>query len=365
MRAGDYTSYLRILGDKNNQVLNKVCWIITLVGPIILLGKIVGVFQSDNKSDCILILGITFFMAALHTWFIRKNVKSIVVTEVGLVNIEILLGIMWILKMNLNLTWFIVPIVSLMFCQIRVYVITCISNFLVMAVSFYFSIDYRSQRTITVLSKERWFADTLGGYAIEYLFMFIVGLFVCKQLAEQLEKIFSHTLQMKQKDIEVFTDKMTHLWKNDYMEKFFNELPETLKKGSAFVIFDMDNFKKVNDDYGHLEGDRALIRFSEVLKNIENSIPNCIASRFGGDEFTLFLPNIKSIGDLEKYLRMIKKLAEWSFEEDEILRIIKLSIGAAYIVNPEVGYEDVFTNADQCLLTVKKEGKNNFRCIEI
>lgn len=127
----------------------------------------------------------------------------------------------------------------------------------------------------------------------------------------------------------------------------------------ALFIVDLDHFKEINDTYGHQHGDDILRRFAESLSVIFRKT-DCIG-RFGGDEFIIFLPNIKDHQALIRFAKQINTAAhEIEIQADHAL--LSASIGIALIPEHGQSYEDVFRAADHALYQVKERGRDGY-CI--
>jgi diguanylate cyclase (GGDEF)-like protein len=103
---------------------------------------------------------------------------------------------------------------------------------------------------------------------------------------------------------EVFLDSLTKLYNRRWLyEEFLNDDFFTCKGALAFL--DLDDFKSVNDNYGHQTGDKVLIVIAQVLKKLENAL----LVRFAGDEFIVILPNgskytlDRALGTIQKNLK--------------------------------------------------------------
>lgn len=128
------------------------------------------------------------------------------------------------------------------------------------------------------------------------------------------------------------------------------------------MIIDLDNFKKVNDCMGHLQGDEVLKKCSLLMKKTLR--PSDIIVRIGGDEFVVFLKDIKSREEIIRYTeRLVEELQMPYIFENRAL-FVSGSIGIA--VTPDDGntFEGLYEKADRALYTVKTEGKNNFSFYE-
>ena len=137
----------------------------------------------------------------------------------------------------------------------------------------------------------------------------------------------------------------------EYLHKSNNEM-------SAFIIIDLDNFKKINDSLGHLQGDEVLKQVANILK--ENFRKTDIIARLGGDEFIVFMKNIvqkeNAIISLNNLLKKLRLSYQW--HEETIL--ITGSIGVAVAPIDGATFEVLYKNADQALYNSKYSGKNGF-----
>lgn len=118
----------------------------------------------------------------------------------------------------------------------------------------------------------------------------------------------------------------------------------------SIIIFDIDNFKKINDTKGHVFGNKVIIKISEIIR--ENIRKDDIAGRFGGEEFIVILPNT----DLNTATNVAERIRKAIDKND--FQGVKVTISGG--VN-QYNNEDVFSLieiADQKLYTAKKTGKN-------
>lgn len=125
------------------------------------------------------------------------------------------------------------------------------------------------------------------------------------------------------------------------------------------VMLDIDNFKSVNDTYGHDNGDTVLIRLGEILKEI--SRVNGFAGRFGGEEFMIFLFGEDTSIQAHIINQVCKKLRETDFSFTD--RHITLSVGVTDISNGDT-FEECLERADKALYYSKQNGKNQVNWYE-
>lgn len=149
---------------------------------------------------------------------------------------------------------------------------------------------------------------------------------------------------------------------------FCHEVEQCLQEHSgatmnAMVFLDIDNFKLVNDSFGHLLGDEVICALAEKLQ--ERFSEKCICGRFGGDEFTVFIKEVKDMMELETQVEQFREeFAAQGFGKDHDIQIT-LSIGVSYNQGMRVSYQAMLSCADEALEKAKEYGKNRVSFYEI
>lgn len=128
--------------------------------------------------------------------------------------------------------------------------------------------------------------------------------------------------------------------------------------GYLFVIMDLDNFKQVNDRYGHQQGDRALYEFAGLLTHTFRRTDTLF--RLGGDEFGVFFSAPREIGVLEYKLKSLVQNYQALAQKNWPAAGSSLSIGGVYGQMPRE-FSELYRMADEVLYAVKKEGKGMVR----
>ncbi len=179
---------------------------------------------------------------------------------------------------------------------------------------------------------------------------------------EDLRKSLAKKLMLKTQEVEDIQsksqkDSLTGLWNRNYTEKLADEI---LKSGEncSLMMIDMDNFKAINDNYGHIAGDRTLKMFAETLENYCGK--EDILCRIGGDEFVVFVRSVHSKNELSNLAGDIladlcRKLDECKFDTNS-----SVSIGIAQAPDDGTEFKDLYNAADKALYYVKQNGKNSF-----
>ncbi len=167
-----------------------------------------------------------------------------------------------------------------------------------------------------------------------------------------------------------FIDPLTGLYNRHYLELF---VPQEIKKASlnnyplSLLMIDVDKFKKINDSYGHLCGDKALTHTADIMKKAVRQ--NDTVIRYAGDEFIILLPgadrettsvickelltnieNNKFIGDKDQDLRMTLSIGYAVYPEDaeEQLKLIDMADKALYLSKKKRPEQIFFRKRSDC-----------------
>ncbi len=130
------------------------------------------------------------------------------------------------------------------------------------------------------------------------------------------------------------------------------------KARSALMVLDIDNFKQINDRYGHMLGDAVLVEVSAKIAGMFRGAD--IVSRIGGDEFMIFLPDVHTEEVVEKradeLIGTLKKLLQENVGEISF----SCSIGLAFSESRQDDFTKLFNQADRALYRAKAAGKNRY-----
>ena len=171
----------------------------------------------------------------------------------------------------------------------------------------------------------------------------------------------------KEKELEILKinekikyDYLTNLYTREACQNEIERVISNYKAGSgiaALFIIDLDNFKKVNDIFGHLTGDKILMEAAKNLRNIVRKTD--ILGRMGGDEFVLLLENISKIEDIKKIAEKINKALIKTYSKNNKDITISASIGIT-IIEENMTVRKVYKKADKALYRVKYNGRNSY-----
>jgi diguanylate cyclase (GGDEF)-like protein len=158
------------------------------------------------------------------------------------------------------------------------------------------------------------------------------------------------------------TDDLTGIWNRRYLRR---QLPHEVERARTFnvplslLLFDIDDFKQINDSFGHVLGDVVL---SELCGAVRETLrPTDSLARFGGDEFAVILPHTDLAGATtvaDRVLRRIRGLAIPTDDEGSIR--CSVSIGVAEYSRADPSAEELVRRADERLYQSKRQGKNRY-----
>jgi diguanylate cyclase (GGDEF)-like protein len=150
-------------------------------------------------------------------------------------------------------------------------------------------------------------------------------------------------------------DVLTGLYNRRFFEGIMKRSKEEKETSYSVAMLDVDDFKKINDTYGHETGDRVL---AAVSKCIEASLPeNAVAVRWGGEEFVLYLPQVDSARALDVLNDFRAKLSEQEIYHKGNRVVITATIGLC-TGESIADYEEYIRQADEKLYWGKQHGKN-------
>ena len=171
-----------------------------------------------------------------------------------------------------------------------------------------------------------------------------------KALEKQLQKLAN-------------TDPLTDLYnRRVFLERLAEESARLARndgQSTALLMIDLDNFKRVNDTYGHSTGDAVLRQFANIMRETVRTID--IAARLGGEEFAILLPNTTQEEAMCLAERLRKRIADTEFYYEKGVVRMTISTGAALLTADDIEGDAVLNHADAALYEAKDAGRNQSR----
>jgi diguanylate cyclase (GGDEF)-like protein len=154
-------------------------------------------------------------------------------------------------------------------------------------------------------------------------------------------------------------DKLTGLHNRTMLSQIFSEIvsqAQLEKQHVSFIAFDLDLFKDINDQFGHVAGDDVLKKFSKILS--QNLPKNAAAFRLGGEEFAVIYPcdSLDQAIDLAESLRL--KTENILIKHDD--KTIKITVSSGVAINnpTDANLTNILKLSDKRLYQAKKDGRN-------
>jgi diguanylate cyclase (GGDEF)-like protein len=186
-------------------------------------------------------------------------------------------------------------------------------------------------------------------------------------LLEPAAVAIDNALLLKRSEELSVTDDLTKLFNSRYLNATLRREVERSKRYRtpvSLIFLDLDGFKNVNDQHGHLWGSRTLVEVGRVVGSTVREID--VVSRFGGDEFTVILPQTGPEGAAIIAERVRQKIEETTFLASYGLAVhITASLGIASFPDHGRTKDDLLARADQAMYLVKGRGKNGVALAEV
>lgn len=179
---------------------------------------------------------------------------------------------------------------------------------------------------------------------------------------KDLKKKLETQLKQKEKQIKAVTkisatDALTGLYNRSYMEQQITKLLKEQSKGMLFIM-DMDNFKHVNDTFGHIAGDKALQMFAEAIR--KNTRKMDVLGRLGGDEFMVFFTDMTDKAVAAEKAKAIAESFLCRFRSVHCMKEVTVSIGIVSVPENGNDFATLYKRADKALYHAKNNGKNSY-----
>lgn len=206
--------------------------------------------------------------------------------------------------------------------------------------------------------------------------VFILSLFLSVVMYQNYLRDFnkSFTIESLNNELKDLNEELTWRIKIDPLTELFNRkefatllLDESNKLAKendwiSVAILDIDYFKQFNDTYGHIEGDKCLIKIAQTInQSIQELIPNATVARYGGEEFTTFIPRSTP----EEALKLLEKVNSDLYDlqiphsNSSVAPVVTVSTGLYSIkLNDDYDIQKALIHADKLLYDAKDNGRN-------
>ena len=175
-----------------------------------------------------------------------------------------------------------------------------------------------------------------------------------------------NALALQKADALSVTDDLTRLFNSRYLHLVLRrETKRASRSGRplSLLFIDLDGFKQVNDTHGHLAGSQALVEAAGIVRRSARETD--VAARFGGDEFSIILPDTGRDGAVAVAERLRDRIRAFTFLAGDGLSVrLTASIGVATLPDVAASAEELLRAADIAMYKVKAAGKDGIHVME-
>lgn len=207
--------------------------------------------------------------------------------------------------------------------------------------------DYR---TLDSFGVEMWINKTIY-LAQDKMTGDVIGIVSLRDVTDRYRQEFMREALEKQASMDLLTGLYNHVTGEVLIK---SKIDKQKYMDAAFIIFDIDLFKRINDTRGHYFGDCVLQKVAEVLKGCIREDQD-VAARYGGDEFVVFV-TYKQEDDIYDIVDRIFKSISCQYDDYQI----SISMGICLASSCEDGYYELYKKADRALYRAKEEGKGRY-----
>lgn len=196
-------------------------------------------------------------------------------------------------------------------------------------------------------------------FFVIYILMSLTIVFIILRKRMNEQKVLIEEL----KQVTLY-DKLTGIYNRRGFHELFDyeyklKKREEVANGYVIAMCDVDDFKRVNDNFGHDVGDQVLRHIADKIT--EATRETDIVARWGGEEFLLYISNVNDIDGLLVMNKILKTIqnALFFYKSNEIK--VSISIGAVYTIGSQYKLEELLSTADKELYEAKNNGKNQVK----
>ena len=233
----EYEEFLKAKRIKINQYMNRVLWFFILAGPAIALAIKFGLFAEVKYSTCLNISIILAILAAIHLFLCKKFPGKAITFLFALTTLDAIILYMSCHNVGIYICWFVVPLLSLLFCEKYLYIYASGLNYILLLISIWYNSTYFANVRSDYDTPLAYFIDKAIGFTIELIIMFVSGLIIGKLTLEYFKNLHSQKIVIKeqQKDMnekmEVL-DSMAEIYDHVNLIDFVNNTEMSLRDAS-------------------------------------------------------------------------------------------------------------------------------------
>ena len=230
----DYQSFMINNRIKVNQYLNTALWFFVIAGPAIALGIKANIFPDITYRTCFMISLIVVVMSAIHLMLVKRFPNSVYTSAFALAALDILLVYMAFCHVSVHLTWFLVPLLSILFCDRRLYFYALVLNYELMFAATWVTAPYYISQGSRYENTTSYFLDVMGGFTIETLAMAVSGYMIVRLAVNYFKDNFQQyeVIREQKKNVQEkmdILDSMVEIYDNVNLISFVDNTEMSLR----------------------------------------------------------------------------------------------------------------------------------------
>ena len=194
----EYEEFLKVNRLKVNRYMNRVLWIFIFAGPAIALARKAGLFLEIKYITCLIISVGMAILAGIHLFLCKKFPGKAVAFIFALTTYDVLLLYMSCHNIGIYICWFVVPLLSLLFCEKHLYYYASGLNYILLLISIWHNSFYFANVRSDYDTPLAYFIDKVIGFTIELIIMFVSGYIIGKLTLEYFKNLHTQKIVIKE-----------------------------------------------------------------------------------------------------------------------------------------------------------------------
>lgn len=245
--SAEYEEFLKANRIKVNRYMNRVLWIFIFAGPAIALARKAGLFLEIKYITCLIISVGMAILAAIHRFLCNKFPGKAIAFIFALTTYDVLLLYMTCHNVGIYICWFVVPLLSLLFCEKYMYFYASGLNYILLLISLWYNAPYFANVRSDYDTPLAYFIDKTCGFTIELIIMFISGFIIGRLTLGYFKNLHSQKIVIKEQKKSMnekmgILDSMAEIYDHVNLIDFVNNTEMSLRDPSQTKhVIDLNN----------------------------------------------------------------------------------------------------------------------------
>ena len=344
----EYEAFLIENHRKINRTFNQVLRACIFAGPMIAVAISLHVFSGVTYGMALFVSVFMLVTTVVHSVLLRRHSESPMIAIVALVSVDVLLIFMNRAHLTIYISWFLVPLLSLLFCDYTLYMLTLLINFGFMVFATWDTASWYAERRIDFDSAEAYFASRISGFAIEMTMMIVAGYLLCRMISRYYRTMIEKEKELSEnndvlKRLNVELSSMTNIYasahdinvqndtyfeiflKNETVRELLGEEKIHAKRTLLTVMDKMTSPRSRKDVIKFIDFDTL----NERLKDVETITMEFEALSGRWHRCRYVVSERDAHGDLVRVIWLVESIDAEKKQRDELIDISQRAIAAS------------------------------------